>query len=588
MHSKRLHKEAIRRSALSVAALWMLLVPTISPAQETSVEVEITGITDELLAAVRSNLRLYAQRDEPLLNDALIRSLHGKAPGEIQEALRPYGYYRAAVEKTLRRTEDGWSARYEIDPGDPVRISQVDIAIDGLGADDPALKRWREQFPLQAGDILRHDLYERAKLDLRQAARDRGYIDGRLTEHRILVDLASYEASITLHYSTGRRYAFGAVRFSQEAFAEAFLRRYVPFNPGDPYEASQLLVLHRALTDSGYFRLVDISPMLDEAGAGRIPIRVELTPRNRKRYSAGIGYATDTGARGMLGFENRRANRWGHRYDSTLEQSEIWSVLTASYQLPMKRPATDYLSYRASWIDKETDTVERTTRTIGVDVTQQAGAWQRNVGLSYERERFELDRGGDTTLLVPHVRWLRVSADQRVRTRHGWTFSIGFRGAHDELLSDTSFFQVRSGAKYIQGLTQDTRLLLRTSLGASLTGEFVELPPSQRFFAGGDQSVRGYAFESLGPQDAAGAVVGGRHLAVGSIEYSLDVTDKTAFALFFDAGNAFDDSDIDVKRGAGVGFRWWTPVGAIRVDLARALDKVSEPWRLHLTLGPDL
>lgn len=582
------HNRAICRYTLSAAALLLSLIPGTPWAQETGLDIEITGVSGDLLKAVHSTLSLYAQQDEPLLNDALVRRLHRKASEEIRRALRPFGYYRATVDSALQPAESGWVASYHIEPGEPIRLSEVDISIEGDGSDDPVLQRWREEYPLQPGDVLLHNAYEQAKQDLRQTARDRGYINGRLTQHRIVVDLNSYEASITLHYTSGMRYAFGDIRFEQEAFAEEFLRRYLPFRPGEPYEADKLLKLRRLLSDSDYFRHVDVSPVLDQTSAGRIPVHVSLTARNRKRYSAGVGYATDTGARGMLGFENRRANRWGHRYGATLRQSEIQSSLAARYQVPMERPATDFLTYTASWVDEDTDTVERTTSTLGIDLTQQTGLWQRNVGLSYEIERYGLNLSDDSRLLIPYVRWLRVNADRRIHTRRGWMLSVEFRGAYEEVLSDTSFFQTRSGAKYIRAVTTNTRLLLRTSLGASWTSEFIELPASQRFFAGGDQSVRGYAFESLGPEDAAGTVIGGKHLAVGSAEYEIDITENTAMALFFDAGNAFNTDEFDVKRGTGFGFRWWTPVGAIRVDLARALDKHSDPWRLHLTLGPDL
>ena len=119
-------------------------------------------------------------------------------------------------------------------------------------------------------------------------------------------------------------------------------------------------------------------------------------------------------------------------------------------------------------------------------------------------------------------------------------------------------------------------------------GNLSRLPKQLRFFAGGDNSVRGYGFESLGERNAAGAVVGGKHLLTGSIEYEHPVRDDWGLALFVDTGNAFNDWDsIDLKTGAGFGARWKSPIGPVRVDVAWPVDDFSDP-HLHLNIGPDL
>lgn len=573
------------RTLLSVLLLLSCAAALAEPPELT---IEISGVSGEILANVQSNLRLNLQRDHPLLSESLIRRLHATAVPEIRRALEPFGYYRPLIDATLTDDAGRWTARYAITPGDPLRIAQVRLTFAGPGADDAAFNRWRATYPLAPGDILSHRSYESARNRLRQLGRERGYMEGRLETHRILVDLTAYEATIELHYDTGPRYAFGAISLVQEDFAEDFLRRFITFESGDPFDATQLLVLRRSLADSDYFERADVLPLYDEIADLLIPVRITLIPRKRKLYTVGLGYSTDTGARGRLGFEERRANRHGHRYGATLRQSEIQSGFTARYQVPLKRPVTDALTYTVRWLDEETDTTDRTTASVGADITQQMGSWLRTTGLSYEWERFVIDVEEQSLLLIPHVRWQRVKADQRIQTRRGWIFTIGVRGASENIVSDTSFLQLRSSGKYIHGITERSRLLLRANGGLSWTPEFSELPTSQRFFAGGDESVRGYAYNSLGPEDDSGRVVGGRHIAVGSIEYEFDILQRTALAVFYDAGNAYNGNDIEARVGAGVGIRWRTPIGAIRIDVAQALSKPDRPWRLHLTLGPDL
>src|SRR5690606_9543527 len=115
--------------------------------------------------------------------------------------------------------------------------------------------------------------------------------------------------------------------------------------------------------------------------------------------------------------------------------------------------------------------------------------------------------------------------------------------------------------------------------------EFSELPASLRFFAGGDQSVRGYRYNSLGPTDASGEVIGGRKLLVGSLEYEHRIRGGWSAAVFYDAGNALEDYGDSLARGAGFGVRWLSPIGQVRIDLASALSEDGNPWRLHLNIG---
>ena len=581
---------AQRTMHLCISLLFMMILLTAPDAhgQPAGLQITITGLPDEIRDTVQKSLSLYAQKDHPLLNEALIRRLHKQAAGEIGRALQPFGYYRARVKSRLTHTGQQWEAQYRVDPGTPVRLSTVDVTLTGPGKSDPVLKGWLNDFPLHIHDILIHKTYEDAKQELLQLARDRGYFDGELVTHEIRVNLEQYQADLSLHYVTGPRYHFGAVTFVQDEFDDSFLKRYLPFHEGDPYDTTRLLRLRRALSDSDYFDRIDVTPQTEQPVDQAIPVTVKLVARKKHRYLAGVGYSTDTGARGTLGFENRRANSFGHHYDITLKKSEIRSSANARYLVPMQRPQLDYLTYSIGWVDENTDTTQRTTSSIAVDVTRQIRHWQQTTGLSYERERYKLGNRDNSTLLIPRAQWQRVRADRRIHTGEGWSIGLEARGASDAVLSDTSFMQGRVDAKYIYSFPNRNRLLLRTSGGASWTPELVELPASQRFLAGGDQSIRGYAYNSLGPSDDSGDVIGGKDLLVGSAEYEFNLTGKTNLALFFDAGNAFNTDEFDVKRGAGFGFRWQLPIGAIRIDLACALDRPGDPWRLHLTLGPDL
>jgi translocation and assembly module TamA len=133
-----------------------------------------------------------------------------------------------------------------------------------------------------------------------------------------------------------------------------------------------------------------------------------------------------------------------------------------------------------------------------------------------------------------------------------------------------------------------SRLLTRLDLGATWIDQKIELPASLRFFAGGDQSIRGFEYQALGPLNANGEVVGGKQLIVGSLEYDFQVRDRWRVAVFVDSGNAFDNtSAFEFQHSAGIGIRWLSPIGQIRLDLAHPFD-AEDSFRLHITMGPDL
>jgi translocation and assembly module TamA len=190
---------------------------------------------------------------------------------------------------------------------------------------------------------------------------------------------------------------------------------------------------------------------------------------------------------------------------------------------------------------------------------------------------------------MPGIAFDRGYSDELLRPNRGYRLAFELRGAHDGLLSTASLLQVRASARGLVRLGDAGRLLGRASIGVTGFAAIDELPASLRFFAGGDRSVRGYAYKSLGPLDDSGEVEGGRHMLTASIEYEHPVVgDDWWLAGFVDAGNAFNSDQVNVKVGYGGGLRWYSPIGRIRLDIAFPSDREDDDWRIHFGLGTDL
>jgi len=176
----------------------------------------------------------------------------------------------------------------------------------------------------------------------------------------------------------------------------------------------------------------------------------------------------------------------------------------------------------------------------------------------------------------------RTQVNDPIFAKRGWFVFLDLHGGARTALSDTDFIEGLLKLRGVYPLGPTVRLLGRVEEGAVLVSGFDRLPPSQRFFAGGDESVRGYAYHSLAPLDASGNLVGGRYLTTGSLEVDWDVYKSYGLAVFGDAGGADDAPDVRLHYGAGIGFRYRLPFGAVAIDLAHPFDPGDEAVRLHL------
>jgi translocation and assembly module TamA len=582
--------DRVRRSIPVWLAAGLL---TVSPAQAArgwaTVKIEIHGVDAEQ----RRNVMQFLSIAQPLADDEpaewRVRALHARAPDEIRNAMQPFGYYHATVEGTLEPAAPGWRAVYHISPGPPVRIARVDLVLRGPGADDPAFRGVADAPPIREGEPLHHERYEQTKRALQDLAAERGYFDARFVEQTLRVDPQANRADIVLHYDTGPRYRFGPVRFEQTGgLAPDLLARYVDIRPGEPYRRSALLALQKALSDSEYFQQVEVRPERDRAVDLAVPIRVTLTARKPDRYSIGLGYGTDTGVRGKLGWERRLARARGDRLAVEVVGSEIHSTVDLRYLIPVGDPRTDRVTYFAGWTDAHPEFSDSQVGKAGASYTHMRRGWRETWSLTYHDEKFRVGAtDGHSALLIPGGHWLYLAADKPLAPSRGWRATFELRGAAEALASDVSFVQARAHAKLIWPLGAG-RVIARGDLGATSVSRFEDLPATLRFYTGGDQSVRGYAYNTVGPRDALGDVIGGKHLAVGSLEVEYPIVGKWSGAAFYDVGRAYTDTDEPYAEGAGFGVRWRSPIGPLRLDVASALSRPDRPWRIHLVVGPDL
>jgi translocation and assembly module TamA len=575
---------------------WFLL-PAVAHA---GVVVTVDGVDDTLKNAVVAGVELsqYTARD---VTDAQIRRLYANAPDQVQAALRPYGYYEATATGDLKQVGNNWQVTLHVVPGTPVKVTTVSAVIDDTASKVPAVRRAMRGLDNLKDKPMNDGQYDAARDAVSGALTATGFLDARLVTHRVEVNRAEHTAKVDLKWEAGQRYRYGHVNFKNSQFRDGFLDRYLPFKSGDYFSQDQLLQLQQALNGADYFAVVNVIPDTDNAKDGTVDVNVELAPAKRTVYTGGPFFGTDTGAGLRGGIEKRWINDRGHKWKNELVVAQRLKTLSTLYQIPMPGPNQRSFNFGANYRDANTVTSKSRTLQLVANETRLWHGWTRTVGVNVLTGTFTVGkRGGEgdnaeglehgqSTLLYPEVSLSKKKGDNPTFVRSGWSLTLTARSTVGTLASDASFSTIMGDAKWIQSFWGRNRLILRGTAGKTWTNDFSALPPQLRFFAGGDRSVRGYDFESIGPRNAYDRVIGGESLLVGSTEVEHYFTRNWGMAAFVDAGNAFTGTDYRPRVGTGLGVRWLSPVGMIRFDVAVPVhDKNEHGIHLHVVIGPDL
>jgi translocation and assembly module TamA len=563
-----------------------------------SLTVELDGVDDGMkdAAIAATGMTPYAKRD---VSAAQAHQLYDRAPALIASALEPYGYYNAKVDGELRQTPQGYTAVLHVHAGEPATVATFELALPDPARDEKPVRKALATFTPKQGQWLDHAAYEKSKTAVQAALLASGYLDAKLVTHTVEVSRTDNRVAIKLAWQPGARYRYGATAFTGSQFYDTFLDRYVPWHKGDFYDQAQLLQLQQKLIDADYFAVVEVQPDIEHAHDGVVPIEVTLGPAKRNIYTAGIFVDTDIGFGVRGGMTRRWVNQRGHKLKLEVQVAQRLKSAAATYSIPLPGPNDRSYNLGANYLDQNTETTQSHTKSLVGNETRLWQGFTRTLGLHALTGDFTildphhnkaLDERGDTTLLYPELLLERKRADDLLFVRDGYSLALAAR-ATPGLASSTHFAQARADAKWIHGIGKRQRVILRGSLGAMVVGDFDKLPPELRFFAGGDRSIRGYGFQTIGPHNEHELVVGGRDLAVASAEYEYYFNRNWGVATFVDAGDAFSGfGNFRTHVGSGVGLRWRSPVGMVRADIGVP---VHDPdgktgLELHLVIGPDL
>jgi translocation and assembly module TamA len=522
---------------LAWLTLWLCCIRPGPLAAAAPLRLDVQGVEGAVRANVETALTFPPGlvRDDQVDRRWLARFVR-QAPQRVVRAMQPFGYYAPHVSTQLEDADGGQVLRVVVQAGEPVRVTAVRVQVSGPGAARGALTHLTEDFPLTVGAALDQAAYEKAKQELRNRALSLGYLDADFRARQIRVDVAALSAEIDLELASGPRYYFGEVRFKgAEDYPEDFLRRFLTFAPGDVFSHAGLGRTQLRLLDSDRFRDIRLLPDRPGAVDERVPVEVVLEPSPSRRLRPGIGYGTDTGARVSLLYRDLNMFDRGHELELKANLAQDAQTAGAAYLLPDAHSLNSYTALRLSFDREDVETFLSSKLTAEVERVWDLGRGRKfSTYLQVFQEDFTVGGTSDSLhMVLPGVRFSHRHVRSLVRPRHGYRYDIELRGGHPYLGSDTGLLQLLASGNLLLDLPARWSLLIRLSTGWTLQNEpLEEIPASLRFFAGGDRSVRGYAYQSLGPMDEDGDVIGGKYLLVGSLELERALGESWGVAVF--------------------------------------------------------
>ncbi len=556
----------------------------VSQSAYADVSLKLKGIDGALEDNVKAYLSSIPEKDY-----STSLRFQARLDQSITEALNALGYYHAKISYSISEGND--ELIVNIHKGLPVKIKVMDVVISGEAKEDEEFTNLIAKSPLKVGRILNQGEYDSLKSGIRNLALQRGYFNGDFKLNKLEVIPELNEANVRLHYDSGIRYHFGPVEITGSQIWENRVESMRPFEIGEPYLVSDVGEYNQNLSNTDWFSSVFVEPDLSKLEDGReLPIKVSLAPAAKNQIETGIGYSTDTGVRGTLKWKKPWVSARGHSFNTALSLSKPEQTITAGYKIPLGDVLREYyqLQFGLKHLDnRDTESLESNLAVERHWLTD--GGWHKTVYVRHLYENFSQGLQDDgVQFVLPGATFSRTRVRGGSMPMWGDKQSVTVEYGDPALLSETRVLRLLGRSSWIRGIGENHRGLFRLEGGANITEEFEKLSPSLRFFAGGDNNIRGYGYESISPVDESGALTGAKYILSSTLEYQYRVYGNWWAATFYDIGDAFNDTP-EWKSGAGVGIRWASPVGPVSFDFAWGLDeKPNNEFRIHFSLGPEL
>ncbi len=604
MHEYRLHRLTAVCFCMQAILIWGVS-STSALAQTSRFAVEILG-SSTLTPLLEKHLPIVRAASDAGLNEEAWQVLVQHSPQQIRDLLSTEGYFSPAIrteERTEKETDQEtenqqYLVRFFIDPGEPVRVTEVRLEFTGdiqtrQGEYSQRLSALRHQWSLRTGDRFTQSAWDQAKTEVLRKLHAEDFPSARITASNATIDPDTNHSKLQITLDSGPAFTLGTLEIhGLSRYPAKLVQRVNMLRPGEPYRQERLSELQSRLLDTGYFQSVFVTIDADPDHAQGVPVRVEVSENPAKRLSVGIGISSDVGARLQLKWLNRHFLGEDWRLESVVRADRLSQLAQSElYFQPLQR---DWLAGKLEgWIPSVAIALERTSLT-GTDIDRirqsvrlstPSRINERVLSVSFLADRRTIP-GFETRTrqaLVAGYAWTRRRFDQPLAPTRGYSAGIDLSAGVGGAFNEDSIARVLLSGVWLRPLHTRWTAAIRLQAGQISGARADSVPEDLLFRTGGDQTVRGYGYGKLGVR-RNNVIVGGDVMAVISTELIYRINPEWGAALFHDAGDAaLTWQDFRWRRGVGIGARWRSPIGALNVDIARGLDQGET--RLHFSVG---
>ena len=584
---------------------------------DTKADISIQGVDGELAKSLQVYKKQIQYPSIETITDLSISKYQNELEASLLKGLMAFGYFVPSFEYSSNEIDE-WKSKnvyLTVTKGAQVHISDFVIDTDlGLEFRDgfssqPSMhssvpEKLIQQVLKAKSDLLNKPLissvYESHKVTLQSIAVSHGYFDFKWQAHDVRVASQQASASILWDIKFGQRYQFGKLEFISEDRGAELVEAVKQFQTGDWFTQSELAKFTQRVRQTGYFDSVIVRPNKENKTLvnqqAQVPIELILKSKPKDSFRFGLGFATDTGARATTNWQRPWVNLRGHSVNSSIYLSRQEQTIDLGYTVPMANPLNDFFKFQFG--AKRISENQTDSQIYTLALQRQVGAkneddWNKVFSIKYSREEFVQGFADQqkSELLVPGFSLNRVRKNDDIFVVNGDRQIAALEGASDALISDINVAKLTFSTKWIRTFGKH-RWVARADAGVLVTNDFESVPSSMRFFAGGDQSIRGFGLDELAQsrinENGKIELIGGQYLNVASIEYAYSVSDNWRGAVFIDAGGAGAEFADEIAKGIGAGVHWLSPVGTIRLYLARGISETEKNWRIHFSIGPGL
>lgn len=583
-------RASLRFGGACVLSLGFFSVPALADVVHFGFEDVPTSLADKLNKALPPvTIGDKADRLEETEMSASLR---------LKDALQAYGYYDATWKISKRFiSPKNYLLQFSISLSKPIIVRKIDLKKSGTGSNTPPMIHLFKAFPLKDGAVLNQIDYEEWKGKALEALNRQGYAKAEYTRHEILIDKKEFWSDIYLWLNTGPRFRFGSITVhGAEHYPRWFVERYVSFKEGDWYAPAALAVTQSNLRNADRFSDISVQGELNAEKNNLVPVSIDLKSMPAQHIKVGAGYSTDIGPNAALIYDNYNAFDEAQHVRVSILAAQLNRNASILYKWPIgKNIGSEYIA-QASYQNQTLTAYDSNEVLASVgrqwslrDDNSRNKTTTLEALVNFEQANYTVaDEVNNSFYIYPSLQYTIQDFRNVLRPISGYSLTARAEGASKIWGSTANFVRFSARGSWNVRINRQWVIGTRAKVGAMwLNGPISVLPPNLRFFAGGQDSLPGYAFQSQGPVDSDGAVEGGRLLAVAGFNIQRFVSKNWAVVAFYDAGNAFNSfSNLHILQDVGIGFRWYSPVGPIRFDLAHPLVNPKTPAvRIAFSVG---